>query len=548
MKNIINNLIPSHINSKLSLLVSALVIIAFIPLETYNFLNTKVEITQKINIEQYTQAKFIAKDIKDKIERRVQFISGLTDLISPQTAQSKTLLLNTLKAHLKLTNIFPQGFAVVDLDGTVITEYPVISGRKSFSFSKSEWFIQAKKTHNVVISTPFISQINGQLLMPMAKAIRDENGRVLGILAAPIFLNYPGFMDYIFDKNHRQQGEIIVASRDDEIFVASSNPALLLTSTPPLGENKFHDAVMNGFNGYDESTINDGNVMLTAVADINEPNWFVIIRTPIDIAYKSLNESFYSAIINGVLVSVMALFTISFTLFLFFTPLKNAAKSVKKMVENTQPLTQIKMYKNDEVGELITGFNLLIDMVNERNVNLKKANLVLESLSQTDELTQIANRRYFDQTLSQAWRIQGRHQEPLTLLLIDIDYFKKYNDAYGHLAGDDCLKNVTKAIQKTINRPTDFFARYGGEEFVILLFSDIKEGAIIAEKARLAVSDLQIEHKDSQCKMLTISLGVASVIPQITSDPVELIEKADQALYQGKANGRNRYEIFQGEV
>ena len=184
-------------------------------------------------------------------------------------------------------------------------------------------------------------------------------------------------------------------------------------------------------------------------------------------------------------------------------------------------------------------------MVNERNLNLKKANLVLESLSQTDGLTGIANRRYFDETLQHYWRVQTRHQKPLTLLLIDIDYFKKYNDTYGHTAGDDCLKNVTKAIQNVINRPTDFFARYGGEEFVILLQGNIKEGVVVAEKARLAVSDLQIEHSGSKCENLTISLGVASVVPQVNQDPVELIKQADHALYQSKANGRNRYELYE---
>jgi len=351
-------------------------------------------------------------------------------------------------------------------------------------------------------------------------------------------------MNYIFDKNHRQQGDILVVSRESKIFVASSIPEILLKPTPSSGINTFHDRVINGFNGYDESTINNGQKMLTAAADVNNPNWFVVVRTPIKDAYKDLHHKLYLTVAGGVFVSFMVLLTITFVLFLFFSPLRKAAKAVKKMVEKTQPLTQIKIYKNDEIGDLIAGFNLLIDMVNERNINLKKANTVLESLSQTDGLTGISNRRSFDQRLNNSWKAQTRNQQPLTLLLIDIDYFKKYNDAYGHIAGDDCLKKVTESIQSNVNRFTDFFARYGGEEFVILLQDNIENSIKVAEKVRIAVSNLQIEHKDSSFKYLTISLGVASVIPKFNVDPVGLIEKADQALYQSKANGRNRYEVY----
>lgn len=546
MKKILVKLVPSHITLKLSVLVTVLIIFAFTVLEIYKFINAKEKITQDINTEQYSQAKFIAKDIKEKLQKRAQFVSGLADIISPEMMGSETRLLNELKNHLKLTNIFPQGFAVVRPDGIgLITEYPIIPTRKTFSFIHSEWFIQAQNSSDMVTSTPFVSGVNGELIIAMAKAIRNEEGKVLGILAAPIFLNDSGFMDYIFDENHRQQGDVIVVSRDKEIIVASSNSTHILKPTPPLGRNDFHDSVMNGFNGHSQSTIN-GSDMLTAAADvgIDKLNWFVVVRTPVNVAYSNLLDSLYFAIINGVLVSFITFLTITFSLFVFFTPLRKAAKCVNGMVEKNRSLSNIKIYKNDEIGDLIKGFNTLIEMVNEKNINLNRANAELESLSQTDGLTGVANRRYFDETLHHAWRVQARNQQPLTLLLIDIDYFKKYNDTYGHTVGDDCLKKVTGAIQSTINRPTDFFARYGGEEFVILLQGNIKEGVAIAEKVQHAVKKLNIEHRYSTFKHLTISSGVASVIPQFNSDSVELIKKADQALYQSKANGKNRYECY----
>jgi diguanylate cyclase (GGDEF)-like protein len=546
MKKLLGKLIPSHITTKLSLLVSILVIVAFTTLESYNFLHSKSDITQKINTEQYAQAKFIAKDIKDKISDRVRFLSGLADIIASEKVQSEAFLLKTIKSHLNLTALFPQGFAVFRPEGVgVFAEYPIIIGRNELSFAQSEWFIKAINSKTVVIGTPTISRVNGKLLMPIAKAIRNKNGEVLGVLASPVFLNHPGFMDYVYDANYRQQGDILVISREKGIFIGTSDPNFLLKSTPVLGVNKFHDAVMNGFNGADESIINGNQIMITAAADVGFPNWFVVVRTPIEEAYKDLYADLYSTIINGLLVSFLALVTITFILFLFFSPLRKAAKSVKEMVESNEPLTQIKIYKEDEIGYLVKGFNSLIDIVNERNLNLKQANIELESLSQTDGLTGTANRRYFNETLQHVWHVQTRHQAPLTLLMIDIDYYKKYNDTYGHTSGDDCLKNVTKVIQGVINQPTDFLARYGGEEFVILLQGNLKEGSLVAEKVRLAVCDLQIEHSGSTFKYLTISLGVASVVPQLHQDPVELIKQADRALYQSKANGRNRYELYE---
>lgn len=545
MKKVLNKISPSHITYKLSFFVSIVVILAFTLLEIYNFLNLKKELTQQIHSEQYAQAKFIAKDIQEKIDKRKQFVDVLADIIPSKISQSAGSLINTLKNHLKLTNYFPQGFVVISPDGKgLITEYPIITGRKELIFSHLKWFKHTKDIRHVTISDPFISRATGEIMIIITKAIRNQHGEIMAILAAPIFLDQPGFMDYVFDKNHRAQGDILVISRTSEVFVASSIPTLLLTSTPKRGSNKLHDAMMNGFNGYDQSTDTYNEKMLIAAADINTPDWFVVVRTPIKSAYKNLNSRLKTAIFNGVIVSLITVLTITLALFLFFTPLRKAAKSVKKMVEDDQPLTHIKSYKNDEIGALITGFNSLIDMVNERNTNLEQANGILESLSQTDGLTGVANRRHFDQTLRHTWRVHIRHQQPLTLLLIDIDYFKKFNDTYGHIAGDDCLKLVAKTLQRVINRPTDFFARYGGEEFIIIIEGDIKEGVTIAEKARLAISQLQLAHSESDYNHITISLGIASVVPQLNSVPIELIQKADDALYKSKDNGRNCYECY----
>ena len=323
------------------------------------------------------------------------------------------------------------------------------------------------------------------------------------------------------------------------------NEIIKLSSPNIIRMAGFFYEVMGGLNGYGEMVNDRGDNMLAAAADINSPDWFVIVRAPVEKVYQTINESLRVAILNGLIVSFFVFLAITFFLFLFFNPLKEAAESVRNMVLHKNSLSHIKGYKDDEIGDLIIGFNAVIDMVNERNDKLEKSNAVFESLSQIDGLTKVFNRRWLDHTLNQLWQVKTRSQAPLTLLLIDVDYFKKFNDTYGHIAGDDCLKKIAQTIQETIRRPTDFFARYGGEEFVILLESDIEEGVAVAEKVRLAISRLKITHSESSYKYVTINLGVASVIPKLNGKPVELIKQADLALYESKQGGRNRYEPSQ---
>jgi diguanylate cyclase (GGDEF)-like protein len=177
---------------------------------------------------------------------------------------------------------------------------------------------------------------------------------------------------------------------------------------------------------------------------------------------------------------------------------------------------------------------------------LEKANQDLQQLATVDSLTQAANRRRFDEYLERKWRHLARQHAPLSLILCDIDFFKLYNDTYGHPAGDACLQQVADALKAAIKRPEDLVARYGGEEFAIILPYTSTKGAIeVAERIRMNVKQRQLPHdKSGVSPYVTVSLGVASLIPDLESAPEIAIAKADQALYQSKAAGRDRYTLF----
>ncbi|HEY9660124.1 MAG TPA: diguanylate cyclase, partial [Allocoleopsis sp.] len=158
-----------------------------------------------------------------------------------------------------------------------------------------------------------------------------------------------------------------------------------------------------------------------------------------------------------------------------------------------------------------------------------------------DGLTQLANRRCFDYRLNAEWQRLAREQAALSLILCDVDYFKLYNDTYGHLAGDDVLRQVARAITDASKRPADLVARYGGEEFAVILPNTDIEGAIaVAQEIQTNVNALRLPHLNSQVsELITLSFGVATIIPDSQGFPASLIAAADQSLYQAKARGKN---------
>lgn len=173
---------------------------------------------------------------------------------------------------------------------------------------------------------------------------------------------------------------------------------------------------------------------------------------------------------------------------------------------------------------------------------LKVANQELKRLASLDGLTGIANRRRFDEYIDAEWRRMTREKMPLSLILCDIDFFKKYNDTYGHQAGDACLRKVANALNFCIKRSVDLVARYGGEEFAVILPNTTTAGASqVAEEIREFVNSLKIPHAQSAVsEHVTLSLGVASMEPTLDTSPSMLIATADAALYRAKAAGRNR--------
>lgn len=272
------------------------------------------------------------------------------------------------------------------------------------------------------------------------------------------------------------------------------------------------------------------------------------------------------------------LFLISVSLFFAFISILctvwYALQSTKQIRVIAQGLSQvgkknfnssIDIISKDELGNLAKTFNYMTgeisetynklenyaleleQKVKERTIHFEKANQKLEQLSKIDGLTKIYNRRYFDTMVEKTWSEYSRLNQPISIILIDIDNFKKYNDNYGHQEGDSCLCAVASTLQEQLNGGSDIIARYGGEEFVVITCVDMDNAFRLAEKMRLAVKKLSIEHKFSEKNIVSISLGVASVIPSHEKEINKLIKVADIALYESKESSRDMITVKEYE-
>lgn len=240
--------------------------------------------------------------------------------------------------------------------------------------------------------------------------------------------------------------------------------------------------------------------------------------------------------------------------FLLITPRQHAKQlttSAWKSVDEVifSPIEKPELFLRIEalmrVRRMSLKLKIQIEQEHFLQQELEAKNKQLLTLVSLDGLTQISNRRTFDETLNQEWLRLCREQKSLFLILCDIDYFKHYNDNFGHLAGDECLIQVAQTLHQVVRRPADLVARYGGEEFAIILPNTSADGAIhVAKRVQAALEAVAIPHSASEISaFVTLSIGISGGIPCCEDPPVSVIEMADRALYQAKIEGRNRFVI-----
>lgn len=302
---------------------------------------------------------------------------------------------------------------------------------------------------------------------------------------------------------------------------------------------------------------------IVAVGRIPETQAILCIHYPRDLMQPAILKNLAVVIALGLCTLLVEIFIIrSILQYQVALPLERLIRATRLLgTASPHPVDQsnLPIKSQDEIGELARAFASMADQVQyartqleskvqERTLKLEEANQKLEALSTTDELTGIANRRRFDEVLDEEWRRAKRSDSHLALTMIDVDWFKQYNDHYGHQAGDECLRRIAHLLQAVTHRAGDFVARYGGEEFALIATgTDENGGLAFAKTICAAVAQLRLPHEKSPFGLITISVGVASTISGAHESPDSLLKQADMALYRAKELGRNRVVLAPSE-
>ena len=294
-----------------------------------------------------------------------------------------------------------------------------------------------------------------------------------------------------------------------------------------------------------------GAPVLTAFGAIPQLGWFVFVEEPLAEAYRPLVAQVGRSAVLALVGIVFAVLTSWLLVRRMLKPIQ-ALRAGAALIGRGALDHRIAVDTGDEIEELANGFNRMAEQlqesyatlehkVAERTRELEASNLQLAALSTTDALTGLANRRRFDEVLATEWSRAIRTGQPLALGLMDIDWFKQYNDHHGHQGGDECLREVARVFAANLCRSGDVVARYGGEEFVFMAPDTSAEAALqMANRVCAALSALAIPHETSGFGHITVSIGVASLVPSADNSAEALLRAADQGMYRAKKLGRNQ--------
>lgn len=365
-----------------------------------------------------------------------------------------------------------------------------VADRDYFRFHQQNASLQAH------ISPAIRSRANGEWIIPISRRINDQNGNFQGVLMAGIKLAY--FDQFFKSFNIDEQGVMFLALSDGTLIARR-----------PFEERQVGASLSRGeiFSKYlPEAT--SGNAMITSIVDgvTRLYGYRQLQAYPLVVAAANSKDSilkgWYASAYQSTAIVALVLLGVGLFGWVFVSQVRN----------------------------------------NERiETDLRKAQEALEVIATHDSLTGLGNRRLFERSLEIEFGRGARQSTPLSLIIADIDYFKRYNDTYGHVAGDHCLAEVAQALKGCCHRKTDLAVRYGGEEFAVLLpDTDIHGALAMAEQIRQSVMERNISHSGSPVGRVTISLGCYSFVPTGRDSIEVFIERADAALYQAKATGRNR--------
>lgn len=344
----------------------------------------KKNIVDTIQKQQLAFSRYISTSVDQEINKNLTFFSSLAREFSGKTIENMSLVTDR---HIPPN--FKHGVVVIASDGkSVISEFPIVPGRKKLSFVQKEWFQRAISADKAIISQPLINRITQEPSVVFAAPVKNTHNLVVAVVAGIVELKQQEIFQQLYNSRPEGKGDFLVISPKDKLFIASSRPEMVFTSTPEPGINRLHDMAMDGYRGVGITTNANGIEELSAIASLETTGWFVVVRVPTSEALMPVNKLSKSIIISNVYSITIVIFIIILALFVMLSPIKKSAQIVKSMASGKQPLGKLPVVSKDEVGDLIDGFNSLVDTINERTANLEEAKSDLEK--RVEEIKQLS--------------------------------------------------------------------------------------------------------------------------------------------------------------
>lgn len=527
-------------NGSISKILTTLVVLSILPASfvlLYSGYKQRqdhiVNATQKVALTVRGMAEQ-QKAITRSTQQLLTLLSRLPEIRQLNISESSRIFKELIEQ-----NPFYKNVALVAINGDVIASGT--GGYENVNLADRKHFKEALEYKGFAVGEFIISRVGAnEPVFPAAVPVLDNEGIPRAVLT--ILHKLSSFSRYI--KPEEVPEGSFVAATDHKGIRLYYYPEK--TDTNPVGKSikgKSWEHARNAKGpGIFSSHGSDGNKRIFAFEPVSlKPGEPPYIYFWSGIPEKHVLAPVNEATLNGLLLLALALLVTLFVVRtigekVIITPLLN-------LVQLAGQLSNGNLDARSDTHSMVSEFEVLSDEFNQMAESLQKSNEKLSKLSLIDGLTNISNRRDFDLKLEGEWLRSLRTKRPISLLMVDIDYFKIFNDTYGHLAGDDCLRTIGLILKNIANRATDLPARYGGEEFAVILPETDKQGAYaIAELIHAQVAQREIPHKTSEISQyLTVSIGFATLREATgIESPIDLIKMADEQLYKAKHEGRNK--------
>lgn len=532
-------LLPNSLPNKLAASVALLLCIGLIPLVyfTGNVLQNRLE--KQLTDHQFAYTNFVASDLENKIQLRIQSLQDIADSLPTHNMHDATAINAYLATRRAIYRLFANGVVVIGLDGWSIADYPKIKSRRHADFNELEYFKEVVATGRVAIGKPRVGRFTKKLGLGIAVPIKNKHGKLVGVMVGFIGLTDPSVFNQSQAKIGRS-GEYVLVSVQDRVIVMDSDNSHNLQPVALPGKDPELDRFMSGKEGTAITHSIHGGKSLTSAKSILDGRWVLFAVLPIEEAFAPIHNLQKQVLITGVIIVLIVVGLVWLLMRIELKPLTVAERLISNMTHVGNKLHEVPVTTNDEIGRLLTSFNHL-------QRDLQESYKKIEQQAHVDYLTGLSNRRYFLELAEQEISRATRYKSSLAVCMLDVDYFKKVNDTYGHKVGDILLQKLSELFNESL-RNIDIVGRIGGEEFAILLPETDSVHAIeVAERLRKLVEGTKITLETGLPLKFTVSIGIA-MFDGKGENIDTLLNSADQALYQAKSSGRNKVCMNELEV